>query len=703
VRLWRAIGVCVAAAIIAWSAPAGAGTPPPGKSAPEAVHLLDVPYVPQSGTLCGGAALAMVLRYWGKPGVLAEDFAALTEPERAGIRTGALVKAVESFGWTALPLTGTPAEVESQLEQGRPVIALIRSGSDSYHYVVIVAWANGWVIIHDPKVRPFRAVREGEFDTAWSGSEHWALLVLPPQETKPPSAPGATVAAPPSPAPMDGCDAMVEAGILLAQQGDTAEAELRFLAAQSLCPTSAAPLRELAGLRFRAEDWAGASGLAEHALALDARDADTWRLLAGSRFLAGDEDGALRAWNHVSEPRADLTRIDGLTHIRYSAVAGQLNLPPGRLLTPRDFRRARRRLAEVPAQSEFRLSLRPLPDGNAQVNVTVLERPLLFDGPWDVGSTSIKALTGREATVDVASPTGNGELWTVGWRWWKNRPRVSLALAVPAAAGRPGIWRLDGFWERQAYALGSLSGSSEATRANVTREERRRTALSFSDWVGPDLRLELGTALDQWVDRGAHISLEGSVESRWAGDRLELGARAANWMSLRNGAPFGAGGLSLRWSSSGLERCDTWQANLGLSSATSESPRALWSGAGTGSGRVPFLRAHSLLNDGIIQGRAFGRTLAHGTIERQGWPWTLGPLRLGWALFVDSAKPWDRGQAGPVPWQVDGGGGLRVRCLGMNGQLRIDAAHGLRDGSSAVSAGWQIEFDHGTARGIEGG
>ena len=88
-------------------------------------------------------------------------------------------------------------------------------------------------------------------------------------------------------------------------------------------------------------------------------DAHTWRLLAGSRFLAGDIEGALAAWNHLSEPRADLTRIDGLTRIRYSAVAGQLDLPPGRLLTPRAFRQARRRLAELPAQMESRLSLRP--------------------------------------------------------------------------------------------------------------------------------------------------------------------------------------------------------------------------------------------------------------------------------------------------------------------------------------------------------
>ncbi len=631
----------------------------------------------------------MVLRYWGKTGVLAEDFASLLEPGQAGIRAGVLVETVQAYGWTALPLSGTQAEVEGHLARGRPVIALIRAGSSSYHYLVLVAWANGWVIVHDPNVGPFRSIREGEFVTAWSGSGGWALLALPPQGAKEEGAPDAAAANPWSPAVPDGCDAMVEAGILLAEGGDTAAAELKFLEAETLCPASTAPLRERAGLRFRAEDWAGATRLAERVLARDPSDAYAWRLLAGSCFLAGDVESALCAWNHLSEPRTDLMRIDGLRHIRYSAVAGQLDLPSGRLLTPHALRQARRRLAEMPAQAEFRLSLRPLPDGVAQVNVTLLERPLVFAGPWGVGRAGFKALLEREVIFDVASPTGHGELWTAGWRWWEERPRVSLALTIPAAGSWPGIWRVEGFWERQAYESGGVLYASSTPRAAVRREERRRTALSFSDWLGPDLRLQVGAAFDEWRDRGAYLAGEASVDTRWARDRLALTAWAASWLSLASGAPFGAGGLFLKWGSSGLERDYAWQGCVGSSSTTSEAPLALWSGAGTGYGRDPLLRAHPLLNGGVIQGRVFGRTLVHATIERQAWPWALGPLRLGWALFVDGAKPWDTGQAAPSPWQADGGVGLRVQSLGMKGQFRIDAARGFADGNSAVSVGWQ--------------
>jgi hypothetical protein len=632
----------------------------------------------------------MVLRYWGKVGVLAEDFAPLVAPREAGIRTEVLVEAVEAYGWTALPMLGSPGDIASHVAHGRPVIALIRTGADAYHYVVVVGWANGWVILHDPNTRPFRVMRQGEFAALWSGSGDWALLVLPPHRTELEGASDATSAAPPLRAALDVCDVMVDEGIRLAQQGDTAEAELEFRAAQSLRPTSAAPLRERAGLRFRAEDWVGAGRLAERALALDPDDSHAWRLLAGSRYLAGDVEGALQAWNHVSEPRTDLTRIDGLTRIRFSAVAGQLDLSPGRLLTPRAFRQARRRLAELPAQMESRLGWRPVPGGMAQVNVTLLERPPLFGGPWDVGSMGIKALAGREITLDVASPTGNGELWTGGWSWWTDRPRVSLTLAVPAPGGWPGIWRLGGFWERQTYASHAFSGSESATHASPRREERRRTALSFSDWPGPDLRIEIGAALDEWKDRGSHLSLGGGAETRWARDRLALGVQVERWISLKSKAPFGAGGLSIAWSADGLDRCDAWQGGLGVSSTTWDAPLALWSGAGTGYGRAALLRAHPLLNGGVIQGRAFGRTLVHGTVEKQMWPWTFGPLRLGWALFVDGARPWGTGGNGRTPWQLDVGTGIRLRGLGMKGRIRIDAARGLVDGESAVSIGWQI-------------
>ncbi|HEU4335122.1 MAG TPA: hypothetical protein VFT32_11550, partial [Candidatus Eisenbacteria bacterium] len=412
-------------------------------------------------------------------------------------------------------------------------------------------------------------------------------------------------------------------------------------------------------------------------------------LLAGSRFLLGDEVGALRAWNRISEPRADLARVDGLSRIRYRAVARQLSLPPGSLLTSRAFVRARRRLAAMPAPSMTRLSLKPLPQGAAQVNAALLERPLLFDGPLDAGGTGLRAFAEREITIRVASPMGNGELWTAAYAWRQERPRASVTLEVPSPSGRPGIWRVEGFWERQAYAEETPPGTDGAILPIVTREERRRSSLSFSDWISSGIRLGAGAALDKFSGRGSHLSLESVVEALPAGDRLALTARIAHWTSLDRGRPFVAGDLLALWSSNHIEE-GGWLARAGVSRASSGAPLALWPGAGTGRGREPLLRAHPLLDDGVVTGRAFGRTLAHAGVERRSWAWTTKSLRLGWALFVDGAKPWDGLRSGSVPFQVDGGLAVRLAGLGTRGEVRVTAAHGFEDGHSAVTVGWEV-------------
>ncbi len=655
-RTWRAaiVGMTMVAAGLATCEAETTGL---ARDGPEAVRLLDVPYVPQTEALCGGAAVAMVQRFWGDPAVVAEDYAPLLAPGSNGIRTEVLVAAVRARGWTALPVTGNAPDIQAHLAAGRPVIALIAVGPTSFHYVVLLAWVNGGVILHDPATAPFRTRTEQSFDDAWARSGRWALLVLPATvaadsvEAEPP--------APPARAPTSGSDS----------------------------PTSgpADSLRNLAGVRFTAEDWAGAAELAERSLAIEPEDAYTWRLLAGSRFLLDDEVGALRAWNEISEPRADLARIDGLDRIRYRTVADQLDLPAGGVLTARAFVQARRRLDEIPAQAGARLRLRPLPNGIARLDAAVFERPLVFDGPLDAGAMGVKAVVDRELSLRVASPMGHGELWTVGYRWPRERPRVTVELAIPGAGGRPGIWRVEGSWERQTYAADEVSPSDGVVRTSLVREERRRSALSFADWLTADLRVEVGAALDGWVGRGDHVALSTSLDRRFADDRLALTARGGQWMSLADGPSFQAGDLGARWNTRQFVD-GGWQARLGVAGASANAPLALWSGAGTGQGRAPLLRAHPLLDQGVLDGRVFGRSLVHAGVERHEWAWTRRPVRVGWSLFVDGARAIDGLQAAVDPWQVDGGASVRI--AGPRGEVRIAAAYGLVDGGSALSIAW---------------
>ena len=180
---WRAAIVCMTM-VAAGPAPADGHESRPARVGPETVRLLDVPYVSQSAALCGGAAVSMVLRYWGEPALVAEDFSSLLEPDGDGIRTGALVAAVRARGWSAYPVSGTPTAIQDHLAHGRPVIALVAAGAGAFHYVVLLAWANDGVILHDPAVAPFRTQSAASFDAAWAASGRWALRD-PPRRTAP--------------------------------------------------------------------------------------------------------------------------------------------------------------------------------------------------------------------------------------------------------------------------------------------------------------------------------------------------------------------------------------------------------------------------------------------------------------------------------------------------------------------------------------
>jgi outer membrane translocation and assembly module TamA len=88
----------------------------------------------------------------------------------------------------------------------------------------------------------------------------------------------------------------------------------------------------------------------------------------------------------------------------------------------------------------------------------------------------------------------------------------------------------------------------------------------------------------------------------------------------------------------------------------------------------------------------FGRRLAFGNAEVQRWQaagkW---PIRIAPAAFVDVARAVDGFNGASTPTQVDAGAGLRISMLGL-GVLRVDVAHGLRDGHNALS----IAFVHGS-------
>src|ERR1700722_988267 len=87
--------------------------------------LLDVPYLPQTDKLCGGAATAMVLRYWGDAHADAQAFPPLVDRRAGGIVDEALVAAVQQGGWRVERANPSIDGLRARLAAREPVIVLI--------------------------------------------------------------------------------------------------------------------------------------------------------------------------------------------------------------------------------------------------------------------------------------------------------------------------------------------------------------------------------------------------------------------------------------------------------------------------------------------------------------------------------------------------------------------------------------------------
>src|SRR5688572_12949329 len=235
----RLFGLCWAALLLLQvpRLDAQAGTAP--------LPLLDVPFISQSEALCGGAAAAMVLRYWGERGVAAESFAHLVDRRSAGIPTGALVADLRTRGWNATAIEGREDLVRAELSRGRPVLTLIEDRPATFHYLVIVAWHDRGVIFHDPARAPFRVMEKAEFDRRWRAADRWMAVVVPEADRRSPIEPGSV---PATTGGVTSCDALIAEGVRHAEDQDLDAAE-RTLTSALACPGSAV-VRELAGVRL---------------------------------------------------------------------------------------------------------------------------------------------------------------------------------------------------------------------------------------------------------------------------------------------------------------------------------------------------------------------------------------------------------------------------------------------------------------------
>jgi len=525
-----------------------------------------VPFLAQSELLCGGAALAMVERWWGRRGVYAEDFAALVRPQEGGIRTTDLAAAAKRRGWETTAFDGTPELVRQSLAGGVPVVALIEVAPHRYHYVVLLGWSAGRVVFHDPARAPSTSVDEASFLARWSGGERWAMVLRPAALPDPPVA--APVAGS-SPADSMPCRPWLDQALDAVALEHIDEAERLLGEAARACPDEALAIRELAGVRFKQGRYAEATRLALQYLAQAPNDSLGWQLLAASRFVTGDRDGALEAWNQVGRPTVDLIRIEGVRGIRFGEVAAAIGIPPGTVLTSSRLALARRRIAEVPALSRSAMEYQPAEGGIVELKAAVAERPVVGSTTRLVVTGALRALAQSEARIEVATPTGAGELWTGTGRWQPARPEASLRLDVPARLGFRGVLGVEGGWERYRFALDSAPNGEFV-------EERRSALLSFGGWVTPGIRPALSLRFERWSGNRANLATALATELRAAGDRLALRLGGEFAAALGANASYARGTTRVIWTSStGLGRF-SWSARAGVDLASPDAPVGTW-------------------------------------------------------------------------------------------------------------------------------
>jgi hypothetical protein len=649
----RAFSLLVAVNLLVGTVEAGQSSRP--------LAILDVPFISQSEALCGGAAAAMIMRYWGARGLDAESFSHLIDRSAAGIRTTALIDDIRRRGWTATAVAGSNEAIARELSDGRPILTLIEDRPGTFHYIVIIGATARAVVYHDPARTAFRTMSRDEFDRRWSAADRWMALVVPSAAAVESPRPASSIEVADRP-----CDGLIAEGVRLAQSNDLDGAERRLTPALS-CGGSAA-LRELAGVRLLQRRWGEVSDLASAAVAEDPSDAHAWRLLATSRFVQDDGAGALDAWNHVGEPRVDLIRVDGLVRTRQRIVEELLPVSRNDVLTRQHFVRARRQLRELPSAASAELTFVPVPSGLVELRATVAERSLVPSDRWSLAGLGLVAALRREVEISSGALTGGGERITVGWRFWPGRPRVSAAFAAPAPWG--GLWGVDAFTERQPFTDDVLPIS-----------RRRGAHVSVSEWVAPWARTSIRGGVERWNGVDTFGMFGAGLRVLSMGERLEGRVDVAGWKAASS---FGTIDVGTTMRSKVDRRGQVFLGRAGLGAATVDTPADIWFGGDNGRARSVLLRAHPLMTDGQMRVDQIGRQIVFASGETQRWWAGTAGVRFGAAAFVDVARVDER--ASPrARTDVDVGVGARLAVPGISGVVRIDVAKGLRDGATALS------------------
>jgi len=168
---------CATAPLKKWHRPSGA--------IPDKHELDTVPFYPQKEYQCGPASLAMALA-WSGLHIDADELAAqVYTPSLKGSLQPAMITAARRHGRVAYPISGANALLQ-EIAAGHPVIVLQNLGLSwipVWHYAVVVGYdLNQEVITLHSGITNRKTTALKTFENTWARSNHWGLLVLPPNQ-----------------------------------------------------------------------------------------------------------------------------------------------------------------------------------------------------------------------------------------------------------------------------------------------------------------------------------------------------------------------------------------------------------------------------------------------------------------------------------------------------------------------------------------
>jgi hypothetical protein len=394
-------------------------------------------------------------------------------------------------------------------------------------------------------------------------------------------------------------------------------------------------------------------------------------LLATSRFVQDERLGALEAWNNVSEPRVDRIAINGLEKTRQPLVERLMRVRANALLTPSLFTMTRRRLGELPSASSEGIEYVPIGSGLAELRATVAERRLFPVDRVGLATNGFNALFRRQIDVTIGPLTSGGDRLTIGWRFWPERERVDAAFTAPAPWG--GTWGVDAFTERQPF------------KDDVFPVAHRRGAhLSTAIWTSHWARIGVRGGAEHWNGVGDFGLFGGGVRVATPDDRIDGRVELTHWAGTEDAVSFGAAEIGGTIRSSTERRGRVWIARAGAAIASDATPPDIWFAGDTGRARGVPLRAHPVVDRARLDPEQIGRQIRFASGEVQQWWSYRNRADIGGAVFIDTVRA-DR-RLNPDPkLDVDVGIGVRFSAPGFSGLVRIDVAHGIRDGDDAIS------------------